>query len=823
MEMSTTEENVGFLHEGRSDELLFQDTPDLTFIQDKSGSADLADFLTRPVMINTFTWAEGSSVLLQQVINPWALFFNDLRIRKKLDNFAYIKCTLKLKCVINASPFYYGAIGAFYRPLSGSFNNLTSPSTEFRIQIPISQRPHVWLNPQEVSTAEMKLPFFSQNNYLNVNSAAAFTAFGQLDYWQFSQLRSANGAVGAGVTITTYAWAEDVVVAGPTVNLALQARTVSNAGDQWWKPAGPISGAASKVLSVTPMLGKMGAVGEYAGKTIEAVANSVGAVSSLFGFTNTPIIDDVAPMKSLSFQGIASTEIGQPAERLTIDPKQALDLDSTLVGLDGEDELGIAYLSGKESFLTGTLWQETMSADTLLFTARVMPQLRDQRVVTGGIQIYETPMSFVSRMFGKWRGDIIFRFKFIRSMYHRGRVRITWDPRGNISTDPASTTVAYTKIVDLDCDDEVELRVPYLALTPFLDCDFEAAELFNNFVTGSGALAPNAKCNGTITLRVLNKLTGPVAGSEIDVLVFVRAAENIEFAYPVELNPRISPFVMQSKTEVITNGSTSTADGIYGVVFGERYASLRQMLHRSTRAFSNKPYVMAGNLAANQITWFISATPETNGYDSTFGQHGAIGAVGGLTTAYNFIPNHPIAHLKQAFIGQRGSFTWNFNLDSAFAGTPAANLTVARSIAQPSTVRRMNNVTYDLNGAVAGKYAYVSTILDANCQLSQPGATGIAMTNQYTQGGVTVNYPDYNLQRFHINNPSIFARDTIGKMQVTTTVPLSEYSNTQLHGYCCAGPDFNLLFFLNTPDYYLYNVIPSYAPTEIGVFAQLAP
>ena len=845
-EQTVINENIAFVHEGRAEDLTYQDIKDSTFIVDKSGTADLTEFLSRPVPIKTFTWAEGSSTLLQATIQPWSLFYLDTRIKKKLDNFAYIKSTLKLKFVINASPFYYGAIGAFYRPMSGNWDNLTSAATQAEIQIPISQRPHVWMNPQEVSTAEMTLPFFKHQNWLDATKNQDFLDMGTLDFWQYSKLRSANGAVGTGVTVTVYAWAEDVVVAGPTVALALQSRMnrarvsvpsscMSHAGielqskkttvgNNWWKPSGQVSQIASRVASVAPSLGKLGAAGEYAGKTIEAAANTVGSIASLFGFSNTPVIEDTMPFKSLPFHSLASTEISEPVERLCIDPKQSLDLDTTRVGLDGEDEMGISYIAQKESFLCGALWQDSFAADTLIFSSLVTPSLMANRSITGAWQRYTPPMAYISQLFENWRGDVIFRFKFIRSMYHRGRVRITWDPAGNISTDPNSTTVAYTQIVDLDVDDEIELRVPYIALRPFLKCQQDTT-FNNNWTNTSGALAPdNTIANGSITLRVLNALTAPVTGTEIDVLVFVRGAENMEFANPRELNPRNSPFVVQSG-EVITSGGTSSADDIYGAVYGERYVSFRQLLHRSCRIFGVKPYKIAGLLPQNIATWYIAPQPEMNGYDPN-GMHMSTGFNSGVNARYNYVTRNPLNHLSQMFIGRRGSYNWHFNLDGSFTDTSNGLVTVERAPYKGSSTRRYTVATYDIVADNTNQVAYANVYTENGQQPFGSAATGVAMTNQLTQAGVSVNIPDYHSGRFHFNSPTNNFKDELygGRpFTVTATMTNTELGSTTLHAFASAGPDFNFVFFMNTPDNYIYLAVPAYSATEAPVTATVTP
>jgi hypothetical protein len=831
--MTATEEiqNVAFANEGESDDLKFASVRDKTFTQDAQGTADLKDFLGRPVEIDTFTWTESSATLLQRSFTPWHLFFNDVRIRKKIDNFAYVKGNLHLKFTINASPFYYGALGAFYRPLSGYFDNLTSTATIPQIQIPISQRPHVWLNPQEVSTAEMTLPYFNFSNWLRLGTAQDFINFGTIDLWQFATLRSANGVAGTGVTITTYAWMEDVEICGPTVALSMQSRKSSARADEaWWKPNGQISDLASKVADVGGAMGKFGSLGQYAGSTVAGAANAVGSMAAMFGFTNTPIVNDVMPFKSLPFHSLASTEISEPTSRLTFDPKQSVDIDSSTTGLDGTDEMGISYLCQKESFLTGTLWTTTSAKDTLLFSSRVTPMLYNFRTVATSRQIYTVPMCMVGQLFQQWKGDVIYRFKFVRTKYHRGRVRITWDPIGNL-TDTVSTTVAYTKIVDLETDDEFELRIPYMATDPFLRTWPKGADWnqvpYSNTTSYIGT--DNLYANGTITVRVLNALTAPEVSSDIDILVFVRAADNLEFANPTQ-PPRMTPYVMQSKVETI--GSPQSLSEVVRSTVGERIISLRQVLHRSSLAYTlvHPDLGLLAGFNNIYLSWYLPKMPLFVGFDLS-GLHNADGIVVAGNKRYNFVPVHPLSYMAPAFVGRRGSVTWHHNVeDTNNVENALSRITVSR--APSSTGMTADQKLWWIQG---NNSANIGSRIASNLLRERggvvpalQGAEGISVTNQLTQAGMSTNIPHYSRKRFFVNNAPTWWADPVNEFDkyvlsyTLANATLTDYKNVTVSSYACAGPDFNFFFFLNTPDYwFVSNGLPNVGSADPPISAQI--
>ena len=91
--------------------------PDSLAEADAITDAGLETFLSRPVRIATINWAEADTIGVKTSISPWNLFFNNTQIKYKLNNFAFIRCNLKVKVIVNASPFYYGWMKMCYQPL----------------------------------------------------------------------------------------------------------------------------------------------------------------------------------------------------------------------------------------------------------------------------------------------------------------------------------------------------------------------------------------------------------------------------------------------------------------------------------------------------------------------------------------------------------------------------------------------------------------------------------------------------------------------------------------------------------------------------------
>lgn len=772
--------------------------------------AHLGEFFGRPTKIFTYTWTENGSAGIKATFSPWRLFFQTASIKNKLQNYGLIRCKLKLKFTINASQFYYGAMGAFYKPMSGFVKDTLGTGLTYSsgTQVLISQRPHVWLDPQTTSVAEITLPFLYHRNWLPCDTGA-MNAMGAVDLTQFAALRSANGVTTTGVTIVVYAWAEDVEVTAPTVLPVMQSK-------KEYVKDGQVSAIASTVGSVASKLSKIPMIGPYA-KATEMVASGIGSVASFFGFTNVPVIRDVEPMKSLSFHTLSSSTISEPITKLSLQPKQEVSVDTTILGDSYGDQMHIANFCQRESFLCGALWTTTNPEDTILFTSSVTPELYEKSPGTN-FGVFNTPMCHASKLFEYWRGDIIFRFKVIKTQYHRGRVNLCWDARCNL----ASTMPPYGEpgvmniLFDLEDSDEIEVRVPWMQALTFLRMDLgtKAAPVPSPPWSNGPAPTFGWSGNGMIQMRVVNRLTAPEASSDVDVLVFVRAADNIEFAGPNDIPSRLSLVELQSKKtyEIHTFGSPSVSHpDTYNEVFGERIASFRELLHRTSKAATVTAAQGEGFNGIQQVASFpFKRLPRAYGYSA----NGSDTAVGTITPAsnfgFNFVRNHPITWLANCFVGYKGSTNYVINT-SQFNGKYSVAVP-SISVVRSGKFLPSSNKPYSVALPTTGSGSALAKILNTDDKIEDSGGAGMALTNQYTQAGVSVNLPFYTASKFFVNNLDTYygltaTGDDSNEDWFVATTKRGIVNNVvdqdlTVDFLCGTGPDFNLIFFLNCPTVY---------------------
>lgn len=778
---------------------------------DQTASHSLNEFFGRPVRIYTTTWLEADPIGTQKNFDPWNLYFTDPRVRYKLNNYAFIQCRLRLKILVNASPFYYGSMLVSYRPLPRLNQETISNDPGLRHFISYSQRPCAWLSPQRNEGAEMTLPFLNTQNWISAGSSQEMIDMGRVSLINYTDLNSANGVTGTGVTISVYAWAEDVHLSGPSLSLATQADEVvlDTQADEYGR--GSVSQAASAVASTAQTMTRIPFLGRFATAT-QIGATAVSKIAGMFGFTNVPVIADTIPQRPEAFPKFASSEIGYPVEKLTLDPKNELTLDNTVCGAGADDELMITKLVQRESYLCKTIWTTAQASDHLLFSTSVTPGgMRDDNTETYP-KMYFTPLAWVAAMFQNWRGDMIFRFRIVASKYHKGRLRVSFDPAGqgaqNLINTTDSSNVVFTEIVDLDAEAEVEFRVPYQQALPFL-LNRSVFDPPSWDVSPLPAFIMNpAHANGTLTVRVLTALTAPIASSEVTVQVFVRGAENLEFANPTSPPKGLTQWAVQSDT-MTTSATLSTLgknshvdDNQYLVNFGEKIVSLRQVLRRTSLVSVTTP--PAGFAQDHVLVHkYFTKIPPFFGFDPN-GIHTAYSLLTPpAPKKFNFVTAHPVCWILTAFIGFRGSMNWSFNVDST---SPIGHIRVSRlnqNSSPTSTVATDATTVVHISGTASENARFYSYNMDA-------GGAGTALTNQLTNAGVNVQCPMFTRHKFAGTSKNRATAPNAGDEEQLDMFSLELILNnnkgpkavdTRIAAYCGIGTDFNVVYFLNVPTF----------------------
>jgi hypothetical protein len=802
-------------------------------IVDTTVGMDLANYLSRPVQLGAVAWSSagiaGASLI---TFNPWNDILLNANIQKKMEGWAFLRCTVRLKFMVNASPFLYGALRVGYTPLQNWRPRNYNFTSTVNSLIPFSQLPGGWIYPQSNQGFEMKLPFFSPLNLLDIRNTTGSTVdkiapndMGNIDVRIYAPLRSANGVAAPTTSVVVYGWLEDVILSGPTLSGVLQAKTEYTQE--------PYSKQATAVANAASLLKGIPVISPYATAT-EMGARALAAGLKTIGYSNPPVIDNQTAFRPTAFPPVASPEISYPIDKLSLDPKNELAIDPTLLGIDNVDELNINYLCSKESYLTSFTWSDADLVETNKLLMGICPSYMQQTTgVTGGTLVAATPMSWLSQLYNNWRGDIIIRVKVIASKFHKGRLRIAYDPAGVSTNNLITTTGPYEErvactILDLEEDTDAEFVVPYqqaatwmrtatytnVGVTPRIQT---SAFNWSNVVTANVT-------NGALGIRVLTPLTGPASPTTVQILVSAHAGENFEFSNP--LNDQIANIYLYGMQSQIINDESDQVGGDYieevvaGTIkknptptrylnyMGEANVTLRQLLRRMTLVSTNQ----LGFDAVNQRTVRYTRPRLPNGGgaipNSTYLARNLAGTA---NISYSWEQGHAIPYIGSAFCGQRGSVNWSFNVSTE--GTRPTILSSYRI-----NYTGADFYTWTIVQNAGDDSAIQASVVARNEWVSRSNLlSGGTVTDISLQPTVNTQLPFYSRLKMWPSHPGVFINPgaaTTNTYYQDVNAPVVEvktFGNTgaRLNQYCGIGSDFSFYFFLCVPLMYTYTTVPA--------------
>nr|AWK77893.1 structural polyprotein [Perth bee virus 5] len=767
--------------------------------QDADSAAHLGEYLRRPVKIYSSTWAQGGGMIA--TIQPWSLFVNNVAIKNKLQNYSRISFRLHLKFLINGSPFHYGSLRACYAPLGGARAQYAATSD----LIPFSQQPGLYLEPQNMSSAEMVLPFIWQHNWLSIPNNTDFLRMGTLNMLEYAPLQSANGAT-SGVTVIIYAWAEDVKLMGPTSYAAVQS-------DEYEDHSGTISGPASAVANVAARLSDVPVIGPFALAT-EIGARAVASIARLFGYSNPPVIDDVMPFQGKSFHAFANAETRMPIDKLSLDPKNEVTVSSSVCGVAESDPLVFKHLL-RESYMLGTQWTGAQASGTLIWSAMVTPHFHDGLAPRNVV-----PMTYFGANFRFWRGSIIYKFRIIKTKFHKGRILISYDPHGDITTNPNTETTTFSRIVDIETEDSFEIAVPYKATQPL-----NQIPLLETWpTTASSAVDPVYTLgpdfhNGCITIRVQTNLTGPTTSANVAILSYSVPGDDFTFAAPKQLNvaytTRDPAGVVQSGEIADIAQKTPSFDKHVGLITtGEVIPSMRPLLHRThyslTQVLGAGTPGAVGNFTATNH--FYRVPPGVG--RTAFGPAGYNRANPGASSySYNFTTNNPLDWTLECFVGYRGSVNLHANVRADGNNVKTIGSVALERRYLPVIISATENQNGALQTAAVFGTNATSNLVRGLIANYQSGG-GMSLTAPITQNALSINLPQYwplrFYQAFHTSRDqdarsgnSIYDHVTLKTSFANSIVGATATGTGTVEIFSSAGVDFAPVFFLCTPRLWL--------------------
>lgn len=807
------------------------------------GDASLGNFLSRPILIKEYSWSP--SVAFYESFNPWKLFMDNVQNVNRVANFNLMRSRLCVRFLVNGNGFYYGRLLASYVPLPAYDEVSVTRGLGLDVDnIGASQRPHIYINPTECQGGDLCVPFVWPHNALSVPSAD-WEGLGTIYMTTLTNLKNANGATDP-ITVSVFAYLEDVNLSIPTA--AQPANIQPQAGGDEYGDS-PISGPASTVARVAGMLTSVPVIAPFA-KATTIAANAVGGIAKLFGMSRPAVIEPIQVYKPEYVGGLANTNTPDGTNKLSMDVKQEVTIDPSVVGVGSRDEMSLVDVAMRESYYTSFTWDpaggDKAGAGFQLFSTEVSPTIYQSHATGPRTEFHCLPCGLAAIPFDYWGGSMEFRFQIVCSNFHRGRIRVVWDPESTATIGSGGYNTAYNRIIDITDMKDFTVKVGWGQKDSFLPVLSPSARvggvLIPSFRAGSGAPLTNTG-NGTLSVYVVNDLTVPNSSVDntVEINVFAKMCDDARFAQPADMGKRsltyfippevVTPqsletvvpqageeMVEQEMAPVSDNVDTDVASGqpttdhMMDVFYGEQITSIRQMLKRY--CFHSLTPVGGGDGSADASAATTVIMPDFPYYVG-YCPNGISETTSG--DRFNYCQNTYLNWFAPSFVAYRGGLRWKHffvdsNASNAATTAPSDYFAVSRS----SGVNLTNNTAATSAG---NDYIPYSRLVNGNF-LNKPSTTAFQMqrdsvflVNSLTVGGFVtpkqvnpcaeVELPYYNQRRFmgarQINNlnprqqgqecPPVHRIDHIGP-------------GGGVFNYVAAAEDFSLSFFLSVPIMY---------------------
>jgi hypothetical protein len=676
----------------------------------------LSSFLRRPIPIANFQIPLSSDVSV--IYDIWDLYTINPTMRAKLRNYAYLRGNLNVRIAVSGTPFHYGRLLVSYQPYNDRNQNLIShaaalsadPGWRPLLLNYLSQSPGAaTIDVRENKPLDIVCPFIStkpMHRLYNsattaISSATSFDDLaeaGSIYLYSLNQVKSTSDTPSE-VSVYIYAWMTDVELGTSTatqVGIVTESKILKDERD-----VGPVEKISSQMAEVSGVLSQVPVIAPFA-KASQIALQGISKISSIFGWSKPIMLSPPNLVKNVGFQNGAHTIGYDTNYRITLDPKQELSVDPRIAG-NGEDEMSIAYIAQRESYLTTFSWNDNSTVmASPLWTSAVVPHLHTSEFfpVSGKYGLQPTALAFSAAPFYYWRGDIEFRFDIVASNFHRGKLAFFYEPnvaQNVLINADIDTNKQFMKIIDIQETQSISFCVKWAyprawALAP----DFDDLPLIHG---PSASLASFiASANGYIGVVPLTTLQSP-DDSDISINVYVKSS-NIEYNLFCDDNvPTRREIVTES--EVISqhavtcydlNESTADSTQIAQEHFGERPVSFRSLCKRYVATTSQ-------GAAASVLTEKTIL--------STFNNIPVPSPIYGGTTSLVSM----IGYLRYAYLGVRGGMRKRIH---HFINHQAVDLAQARVSLDSPAIVVIPSTSYNVNPHYSKSIGTVTFVLGSS-------------------------------------------------------------------------------------------------------------
>lgn len=554
---------------------------------------DISHFFERPINTQTYTWDDETTLFAAVV--PWFDYFQSPTVRQKLRGFSRMTCEgLEVELRVNSSPFRYSSVLVSYRPLFCYTKRLKIDSEGVETYYPIPNAEfsggHIYEDGVEDPGDQLAL---LANVQPSGNTLSSYMARSQRQH-AYLDIASNSGAK----LILPFMYPKEAIELdfGDFYNVVTNDEYLSRS---YFMRAMRGMGTLH-IESLAPLRNLQTA--DIAGCTIQMYVRPIGVrvwmASGVAAY-------DTQGLTSMFSSMWKSTPVDKPIVSNVQDVK--------LASLGDNEEFSVSSFASKRCIVAIADWSSTRMPGFGLFGMPVHPGQRVRSQVSNPASLSSrryamTPACFAAMNYRMWRGTARISIRAICSSFHRGRLRVVWEP--NMSQYDSSIAVSesiarprdphtQSYIWDLSTSSQVNFTVGFgnamsKLTVPALNAMAGATGNFTYVVGGTGGLpisdfsSDNMRdyANGILMIYVENALQAPTASTVTLV---------VEMSFPDlmlydSVGQTATMDFMQSTTAGFGSNYT-TGDSAEVNLYDESYAVLP---NATTRTHTINAYVPQG-------------------------------------------------------------------------------------------------------------------------------------------------------------------------------------------------------------------------------------
>jgi len=580
----------------------------------------IKDFLGRYAIIVQGSWSssQNQGVSLATLVFPKDLLNNVYDITqntKKVDGFVGMKARVRVRMEVNSQAFQAGCLLLNYIPYSEYMQSHTQwINGSTTNPIAATGCPHVILNLANTTSMEFCTPYIAP--YLYANLVTGQGSFGTVTVSVLSPLASS-----AASTIYWTIWArfEDIELVYPTPAPLVAGTGWAQAGEelQQMETSGVIASSSMPSNTVSATVGQVGrAIATslplwglgFLSVPVAIFSNTCEAVLKWCGFSKPTVQAPVMRVLQSPARFFLNSDGSDTSHKLGLSAANELQTFSGFAGTDS-DEMRLDHIASHPCYFTQFTYTTTQEPDQSIFLRPVSPMWTADFAVPASNAYaakVELPLcAKVATFFSLWRGDMVYTFRFVKTQFHSGRVRVSFLPYSyaDSATVMNMPAYAYTEEIDLSSASDFTFVVPYTSVRPWLQTIYDPQTAI-----ASGDARNCA--SGSIQVSVINPLVAAsTVSSTVSVLVFV-SMRNAQFACPVfpTILPYDIPNVAQigaaeiggERTKPSSQATVSSPNMTvlpYSTCTGEVSLSFRQLLKRFQRVAT----ITTGAIASTDV------------------------------------------------------------------------------------------------------------------------------------------------------------------------------------------------------------------------------